>query len=154
MLEIRIASTPADIEIARTLFREYQASLGVDLGFQDFEAELRTLPGDYVSPGGLLLLAFDGDDAAGCVAMRPLGDATCEMKRLYIRPRFRGSGAGLQLARHIIESARAAGYRRMLLDTLPSMTGAQRMYERLGFRDVPPYRHNPIEGTRYLGLEL
>jgi GNAT superfamily N-acetyltransferase len=136
----------------RTLFREYQEALGIDLSFQDFETELQTLPGDYAPPRGRLLLA-DGLPA-GCVAMRPLAGDTYEMKRLYVRPPFRKTGLGRELAERILLEARAAGYRRMCLDTLPAMTGAQRLYEILGFREIPPYRHNPIEGTRFLGIDL
>ena len=154
MLQIVDAIDPHDVETVRTLFREYQASLGVDLGFQDFEAELAALPGEYVRPRGRLLLALDEGAAAGCVAMRPLADDTCEMKRLYVRPAHRATGLGRQLAERIIDEARSAGYRCMYLDTLPSMAGAQRLYERLGFRDIPPYRYNPIAGTRFLGLDL
>ena len=154
MIEIREALDPAAIAAARTLFQEYQEALGVDLSFQSFATELETLPGEYASPRGRLLLARDEDAVAGCVAMRPLTSDTCEMKRLYVRPRFRAEGLGRQLAERVIAEARSAGYRRMYLDTLPSMADAQRLYERLGFRDVPPYRHNPIAGTRFLAVDL
>lgn len=154
MIEIGEALDPAAIAHARILLQEYQEALGIDLGFQCFAAELETLPGDYAPPRGRLLLARDDDAVAGCVAMRPLTGETCEMKRLYVRPRFRTGGLGRQLAERVIAEARSAGYRRMFLDTLPMMTGAQRLYESLGFKDVPAYRHNPIEGTRFLGLDL
>lgn len=149
-----IAISDAPVETARELFREYQQSLGVDLRFQDFETELAQLPGDYSRPRGRLLLALDDASPAGCVAMRPLADDRCEMKRLYVRPQFRATGLGRLLAERIIEEARAVGYRRMYLDTLPTMGSAMRLYESLGFRDIPPYRHNPIAGTRFLGLDL
>ena len=154
MIEITEALDPTAIATVRTLLGEYQEALGVDLGFQSFAAELATLPGDYAPPRGRLLLARDGEEVAGCVAMRPLTDETCEMKRLYVRPGFRAVGLGRQLAERLIAEARSLGYRRMYLDTLPTMADAQRLYERLGFKDVPAYRHNPIEGTRFLGLDL
>jgi putative acetyltransferase len=153
-IEIGEVTSADHLEIAHALFREYQQALGVDLSFQDFETELRTLPGDYVRPRGLLVLALDGGDAAGCIALRPFADDLCEMKRLYVRPAYRKDGLGQQLAQHVISHARAGGYRRMVLDTLPTMGGAQRLYERMGFREIAPYRYNPIEGTRFLGLEL
>ncbi|HEX5714680.1 MAG TPA: GNAT family N-acetyltransferase [Thermoanaerobaculia bacterium] len=154
MIEISDALDPADIEAARELFREYQEALGIDLGFQGFAAELAGLPGEYAPPRGRLLLAREDGVVVGCVAMRPLSGDTSEMKRLYVRPRSRASGVGRQLAERVIAEARAIGYRRMYLDTLPTMTGAQRLYESLGFEDIPGYRHNPIAGTRFLGLDL
>jgi GNAT superfamily N-acetyltransferase len=154
MIEIVEAVDAPALETARSLFREYQQSLGIDLGFQDFETELRTLPGEYARPGGRLLLALDDGDAAGCVAMRPLEAETCEMKRLYVRASHRATGLGRRLAERIIAEARAAGYRRMVLDTLPSMGSAQRLYESLGFAEIAPYRHNPVPGARFLALDL
>ena len=144
----------ADVAPVRELFRAYQRELGVDLGFQDFEQELAGLPGAYAPPCGRLLLARCGTEAAGCVAMRALAGDDCEMKRLYVRPEFRAARLGLLLAERVIAEARALGYRRMCLDTLPGMERAQRMYEALGFRDIAPYRFNPIGGTRYLALVL
>jgi len=134
MLRIVPAADAHAIDRVRVLFREYERSLGVDLGFQGFEAELAALPGAYAPPRGRLLLALDGDDAAGCVALRPLGDDVCEMKRLYLRASLRGRGAGRMLAERIMDEARAIGYRSMRLDTLPTMKDAIAMYERLGFR--------------------
>ena len=154
MIEIGEVLDPAAIAAVRALFQEYQEALGVDLSFQSFATELETLPGEYASPRGRLLIARDDDAVAGCVAMRPLTSDTCEMKRLYVRPPYRAGGLGRQLAERVIAEARSAGYRQMYLDTLPTMTGAQRLYERLGFKDVPAYRHNPIEGTRFLALDL
>ncbi len=154
MIDISEAIETAAVETARGLFREYQEALGVDLSFQDFETELQTLPGEYAPPRGRLLLALDDGAPAGCVAMRPLTSDTCEMKRLYVRPEYRATGLGRQLAERLIAEARSIGYQRMYLDTLPTMGGAQRLYERLGFQEIPPYRYNPIMGTRFLGLDL
>ncbi|MGZ4779385.1 MAG: GNAT family N-acetyltransferase [Thermoanaerobaculia bacterium] len=144
------ATTPDDVAAVAVLFREYAASLGVDLGFQHFEEELAAMPGDYAPPRGRLLLARD----LGCVALRPLSADVCEMKRLYVRPAGRGSGLGRLLAERIIEEARTIGYRAMRLDTLPMMAAARAMYVSLGFREIEPYRFNPIEGTKYFELEL
>lgn len=154
MIEILEAIDTAAVETVRGLFREYQEALGVDLSFQDFETELRTLPGDYAPPRGRLLLALEDGAPAGCVAMRPLTNDTCEMKRLYVRPEYRAAGLGRQLAERVIAEARSIGYQRMYLDTLPTMSGAQRLYEHLGFKEIPPYRYNPIACTRFLGLDL
>jgi putative acetyltransferase len=154
VIEVVEAEGATLVEIARALVLEYQKALGVDLSFQSFDAEVQNLPGEYARPRGCLLLALSDDEPAGCVAMRPLTDTTCEMKRLYVRPAYRTAGVGRQLVQRVIGEARSAGYDKMYLDTLPVMTGAQRLYETMGFADVPPYRHNPIPGTRYLGLDL
>lgn len=158
MLLIRQAVTPALIAHVRTLFLEYAASLGVDLCFQNFDAELAALPGNYAPPGGTLLLALwqenEIESPAGCVALRRLDPETGEMKRLYVRPAFRGKKIGHALALAVIDAARSLGYRRMRLDTLPSMTGAQTLYAALGFREIPAYRHNPVPGSRFLELLL
>lgn len=151
---IRQAESPAEIEAARELFLEYQRSLGLDLGFQGFAEEVATLPGAYAPPLGRLLLAIRGDQIVGCIALRPIGDHDCEMKRLYVRPEGQGLGLGRRLSETLIAAAEALGYRRMLLDTLPSMGTAQRLYESLGFVDIAPYRQNPVLGTRFLALEL
>jgi GNAT superfamily N-acetyltransferase len=153
-LRIEMADTPARLEQARTLFREYAGSLGFDLSFQGFDRELEALPGEYGPPRGRLLLALDGAEAAGCVALRPLDGDACEMKRLFTRPAWRGRGLGRALAEAIINAARAIGYARMRLDTVPAMAAAQRLYAELGFRDIAPYRFNPVPGTRYMELEL
>jgi len=152
---IRPASA-AEIPAVRTLFEEYGASLGFDLCFQNFTVEMAGLPGDYAPPRGALLLAVDEAAAGilGCVALRPLEDDHCEMKRLYVRPAGRGLGTGRRLAEAIIGAGRGLGYAKMRLDTLPAMARAIALYEALGFRDIPPYRVNPIPGARYLELDL
>jgi ribosomal protein S18 acetylase RimI-like enzyme len=139
------AAEPADLETVRDLFREYADSLEVDLSFQDFESELADPLGFYE----VVLLADEG-----CVGLRRIDERTCEMKRLYVRPVARGSGLGRRLAKAVIAAARARGYERMLLDTLPTMTAAQGLYESLGFRETTPYRHNPIPGSSFLELVL
>jgi putative acetyltransferase len=138
----------------RRLFEEYAASLEVDLGFQDFERELQELPGDYAPPAGRILLALDGDEPAGCVALRAYEPEVCEMKRLYVRPAFQGSGLGRRLAEAIVEAGRAAGYHFMRLDTMPSMQAARGLYRSLGFEEIDAYRHNPVHGTTYFELDL
>lgn len=154
MMTIEPARFPADRPLVQTLFREYAESLGIDLGFQDFESELASLPGKYAPPQGRLLLARRGSLALGCVALRPLSVDTCEMKRLYVRPAARGEHLGRRLAERICEEARAAGYRRMCLDTLPSMAAAIGLYTSLGFQPIAPYVFNPIPGAIFLGRDL
>ena len=153
-MEIVQALTPGHVAEARALFREYERSLGIDLCFQGFEQELAGLPGAYAPPRGRLLLSLDGAAPAGCVALRPLADAVCEMKRLYVRPAFRGRRAGRQLAQAVIAEARAIGYARMRLDTLPSMKEALALYRALGFVEIAPYYANPVPGARFLELDL
>jgi len=146
-----ITIAPADdLTIVRELITEYANSLGVDLSFQDLDHELSTLATFYE----LILLARDDDRAAGCVALRRIDSEICEMKRLYLRPAFRGMNLGRELATRIIEAARIHGYKRMRLDTLPTMTAAIPLYRALGFVEIEPYRFNPIAGTRFLELEL
>ena len=154
MLTIRQAETSGEVDTARKLFREYQTLLGIDLCFQGFEAELAALPGDYVLPAGRLLLAAYDGAAAGCVALRACAGSRCEMKRLFVRPAARGLGLGKALIARVIDEARAIGYAEMVLDTLPVMTEAQRLYQAFGFRDIPQYCENPIPGARYLGRAL
>ena len=153
-MDARVVTSGPDLEEVRRLFQEYAAWVAVDLSFQGFAEELARLPGDYVAPAGTLLLGTIEDSSAGCIAVRPRGEGTCEMKRLYVRPAHHGRGLGLFLARRAIGWAAAAGYTRMVLDTLPAMAAAQHLYERLGFRDVAPYRFNPVPGARFMALEL
>lgn len=142
------------MQVVRALFREYAASLGFDLCFQGFERELAELPVCYTPPDGRLLLAEDGVKSAGCVALRPLSNEACEMKRLYVRPGYRGQGVGRQLAMAIIEEARSIGYRTMKLDTISTMAEAIALYRSLGFRETESYTHNPIPGAVFFELVL
>jgi putative acetyltransferase len=138
----------------RGLFVEYAAALGADFCVQGFEDELANLPGAYAPPRGRLLLAREGDAAVGCVALRPLAEDICEMKRLYVRPVYRSSGVGRRLVEAIIAAAREIGYRRMRLDTLPKLAAARQLYRTLGFRPIEPYCYNPIAGAEFLELNL
>jgi len=151
-------TAPTELDGVRTLFVEYAAALNVDLCFQNFTAELQGLPGEYCAPrGGLLLATVDGE-LAGCCAMRPLDNVdytnACEMKRLFVRPAFRGLQLGRMLAERILDSARLAGYACILLDTLDDMESARALYQELGFEEIPPYYFNPIAGAHYLKAEL
>jgi len=149
------ASSPDQIAQVRELFLEYAASLGFSLCFQNFDAELAGLPGDYAPPEGRLLLAEWDGQLAGCGALHKLEASVCEMKRLYLRPQFRGRGIGRTVAERLIAEARAIGYRRMRLDTVgPVMKDAVAMYRKLGFKEIAPYRENPMAGTLYMELEL
>lgn len=151
---ITAARWPDDMALTRELFREYAAGLGVDLGFQDFEAELAGLPGKYAAPAGRVLIARRGDEVLGCIALRALADGDAEMKRLYVRATARGGQLGRRLVTALIDEARAAGYARLCLDTLPTMAAAQSLYASLGFEPIAPYVFNPVEGTRFLALRL
>ena len=154
IVEIREALIPVELPLVRRLFQEYANGLGIDLCFQDFEAELAGLPGRYTRPGGGLWLALCGSEPAGCVAIRPLESETCEMKRLYVRPGHRGQGLGRRLVERVLAAAIEAGYQRICLDTLPSMTDAVRLYQLLGFTPIAQYCHNPVPGALFLGRNL
>jgi len=157
-VRLKTPSRPEELAALREIFREYADSLGVDLCFQQFDEELAGLPGDYAAPRGALLMALVDGAVAGCCALRPLDSAdypdAAEMKRLYVRDRFRGLGLGRQLAEATLDRAREAGYACVLLDTLDDMEAARTLYEELGFKEVPPYYHNPIPGAHYLKAEL
>jgi GNAT superfamily N-acetyltransferase len=149
------ARHPQEIATATTLFCEYADWLGIDLAFQDFANELATLPGKYAPPEGELILALSlTGEALGCIGVRPLGGAVCEMKRLYVRPAARGLGIGRALVAAIISAAEALGYAEMKLDTLPWMDSAMALYKQFGFAEIAAYYNNPVPGTRYLGRQL
>jgi putative acetyltransferase len=153
--EIIHASSDVQIDQARQLFLEYADGLGIDLCFQNFEQELAGLPGDYAPPDGRLMLAVYHGELAGCVALRKIGEAVCEMKRLFVRDRFRGKGLGRKLANNIIKNAKNMGYERMRLDTLPGkMDKAIELYRALGFKEIEPYYNNPVPGALFMELEL
>jgi putative acetyltransferase len=154
-IELLQPSSPDQVEEVRQLFREYAESLDFSLCFQGFDEELRTLPGAYSRPGGRLLLAQCEGRSAGCIALRQIENGICEMKRLYVRPVYRGKRIGELLVDSIITEARAIGYQRMRLDTISSsMQNAIALYRRKGFREIEPYRDNPIAGVLYLELLL
>jgi len=138
----------------RKLFGEYADSLGFDLCFQSFDDELARLPGEYAPPSGRLILAEVDGVPAGCIAMKRIDSRTCEMKRLYVRPAFRSHGLGRRLSAHLIEEARRTGYRAMRLDTVPALDHAIALYRNLGFKEIPPYRVNPIPGALYMELDI
>jgi len=154
MVRMVDAHVAALLPVIRRLFEEYAASLGIDLSFQDFGRELAELPGDYSPPAGRLLLACEGEQPVGCVALRPLDKQVCEMKRLYVPPESRGRGLGRRLAKTVIEAARDIGYARMRLDTLSTMDEAIALYRSLGFITIPAYYHNPIDAAVYFELAL
>lgn len=153
--EIIPTSSDAQIKQARELFKEYAAWLEIDLCFQNFETELAELPGDYAPPDGRLLLAYDQAQLAGCIALRKLGDGACEMKRLFVRPKFRGKGLGRALTERIIREAKEIGYERVRLDTLPpKMDDAIALYRSLGFKEIEAYYDNPVPGAIFMELPL
>ena len=151
-------SSPAQIQATRLIFQEYAAQVGVDLCFQNFDAELAGLPGEYTEPQGALLLALVDGEMAGCCALRQLASSdypnACEMKRLFVRQPYRRLGLGRQLAEAIVDAARIAGYHHLLLDTLSDMESARALYQDLSFHEIPPYYHNPIAGAHYLKIDL
>jgi len=154
MVSVVAAHAEKDLQQAKILFKEYAASLDFALEFQNFEKELAGLPGNYAPPEGCLLLALYREQVAGCVALRKIDRAICEMKRLFVKLSFRHLGIGTALARTVIQEAKKKGYIRMRLDTVPSMKEAHALYESLGFRKIPPYCHNPVPGAVFLELEL
>jgi len=154
VLDIAPANTPRDIEDAGTLFREYAGLVAEALCFQNFDAELAALPGEYAPPGGVLLIARDGVAAAGCVALRRVDAGTGELKRMYVRERHRGSGLGRRLALEAIAAARQLGYGRIVLDTLPKLAPAIALYRDLGFREIGPYLASPTPGALCFELRL
>lgn len=158
VISLRPAQFPEDLQTVRQLFLDYQSGLGIDLCFQGFEAELAELPGAYAPPVGTLLLACIDDEPAGCCAMRPLYNTdhlnACEMKRLFVRPAFRGFGLGRLLVERVMSEGQLAGYTTMLLDTLSDMETARALYQEMGFVEVAPYYHNPIPGAHYLKVDL
>jgi ribosomal protein S18 acetylase RimI-like enzyme len=154
MIEIIPVDTKDHISLVHSLFEEYAHSLGFHLDFQDFQAELVNLPGDYAPPDGCLLLAFNDNALAGCVGMRKLEQGVCELKRMYVKPEFRKLGIGRKLAETVIALAHDTGYKLMRLDTLANMTEAVSLYRSLGFKESERYRYNPIEGAKFFRLEL
>ena len=154
MLTLRQPASDADWTTARALIERYAQLLAVDLSFQDFAKELDALPYEYGPPTGAFFLAFERDSPVGCVGLRRVSATVAEIKRLFTVPEYRGFGVGRQLAERIIQAGRTLGYSRLLLDTLPTMTEAQDLYESLGFRHTEPYRFNPIAGTVFLALDL
>lgn len=153
-LALMAATSPEQIQAVRALFREYERAIGVDLCFQGFADEIATLPGAYASPRGMLSIATVDTEPVGCVALRPLVGDGAELKRLYLRPGARGRGHGLRLVHHVMDGARERGYRRIRLDTLPSMTDAIALYRRIGFVEIPAYNENAMPGTLYFELVL
>lgn len=154
IVEIFTAEFPENVDVVREIFREYADSLGIDLSFQDFEGELSGLPGKFAAPQGRVLLAQIDGEIVGCVAMRPLDETICEMKRLYVRPSLRGQQVGRRLATMICRVAKEVGYSRIRLDTIPGMEAAQEIYASLGFEAIPAYVFNPVEGAIFLERDL
>ena len=154
MNDLVLAESPSEIEEIRKLFLEYEKSLDIDLCFQDFDEELENLPGEYAAPSGRMILAFEGNAIAGCVALRKLSGDACEMKRLYVKPEYRGAGIGRRLAEAVMREARTIGYTKMYLDTLASMKEAVGLYRSVGFEETEPYRYNPCADCRFMALKL
>jgi putative acetyltransferase len=153
-MELIQAQSEGHLLAAHNLFVEYAKSLGIDFCFQNFQRELAELPGAYVPPDGRLLLAVEGDDAVGCVALRKLDDGICEIKRLYVQPACRGNGLGRRLVEALIHTAREIGYEKMRLDSVSSLKEAASLYRSLGFSDIPAYRYNPLPDAVYMELML
>ncbi|ARU03460.1 GNAT family N-acetyltransferase [Comamonas serinivorans] len=157
-LHLRNAESADDWQAVRLLFEEYAQALAIDLSFQDFDQELATLPGEYAAPRGCLQLALVDGEYAGCVALRAIDDVdyanAAEMKRLYVRPMFRGFGLGRSLTEAVLDRARELGYDSVLLDTLDAMEVARALYADLGFEEIPPYYHNPVVGAHYLKADI
>lgn len=151
-MRITAAANENDFREARALFLEYGSTL--DLSFEKFDEEMARFPGEYASPEGCILLAYDDSNVAGCAALRKFADRVCEMKRMYVRPAFRRKGVGKALALAVIDAARNSGYKRMRLDTMPFMREAIELYRTLGFREIEPYRYNPVEGALFMELVL
>lgn len=154
MLRLIHATEDDEYEQARELFLEYVDSLGFDLSFQNISIELQNIPGEYAPPDGCILLALDNEQPAGCVALRKIDEQVCEMKRLYVKPEWKGRGVGKKLALSIIDEAKIRGYSFIRLDTLPTMEQAIQLYRSLEFYPIEPYRFNPIEGTLYMEKQL
>lgn len=154
IMEFNWVSAGGLLQKLKELFSEYEQSLDIDLDFQDFAAELETLPGKYAPPDGALLLALLDGQAAGCIALRKASEDISEMKRLYVREAYQGYGLGRQLAQMIIDKAKSLGYSSIRLDTVPSMQAAQHLYSSLGFCDIEPYVYNPIDGARFMELRI
>lgn len=153
-VEICQAESSAELDMIRAMFQEYQEWLGLDLCFQGFQTELATLPGEYAPPRGRLWYVQSGGEAVGCIALKPISETVAEMKRLYLREAYRGRGLGRFVVERLLAEARSLGYRHVRLDTLPQMGAAIGLYRVLGFREIEPYRHNPVPGALYMELEL
>jgi len=136
------------------IFSEYQNFIGIDLSFQDFQTELAEIPGNYAAPRGAIILAYENDVCIGCVALRPISDTICEMKRLFVKPEFQGKGIGKELTGRIVKKAKEIGYLKMRLDTLDTMESAMHLYRQIGFNEITPYYHNPIKNARYFECDL
>jgi GNAT superfamily N-acetyltransferase len=154
MVKIIDGAREEHVRTVRELFGEYVASLGFELDFQDYEEEFASLPGEYAPPEGRLFLALEGDEPVGCIALRRIDPETCELKRMYVRTGYRGKGIGRRLAEAVVRVAREIGYQKMRLDTVPGMDAAMSIYRSLGFREIEPYRFNPIEGAIFMELKL
>lgn len=154
VIRIDECRSPEDLALVRELLEEYQTAIGISLEFQGFAEELASLPGAYAGPRGVLLIAMEDGTAAGCIALRPLDDGEAEIKRLYVRPTWRGTGLGARLVQAVSERARAAGYRALRLDTLASMEAAMRLYARLGFEETAPYHRATRPGMRFFRKPL